>query len=148
MGCVTPFLILAHVLSPFMRVLGDYLMRALLVIFLLTFLDGCATSKTMDEEVEEMRKEALSELDVYGCIMQGKVVAAVGMFGTPACIELYSDGGKKCDDSSQCQGTCITREVIENGTHTSGICQGSGIDVFGCYNTINDGVAGPGVCVD
>jgi|GEM_PF-2597010 len=123
-------------------------MRALLVIFLLMFLNGCATSKTMDEKVEEMMKKDLSEMDVYGCITQGKVVAAVGMFGTPSCIDLYSDGGKECGDSSQCQGECITREVIGNGIRTSGICQGSGVDSFGCYNTIHDGVAGPGICYD
>lgn len=68
------------------------------------------------------------------------------MFGMPSCIDLYSDGGKKCDDSSKCQGECITKEFIDEGAGSSGFCQGSGVDVFGCYNTIHNGIAGPGGC--
>lgn len=123
-------------------------MRPLLLISIALFLAGCMSTKTMDEEVEEMRRKALSDLDVYECIMQGKAVAAVGMFGTPSCIEIYSDGGKTCTESSECQGECTSRDVLDEGTKTSGTCQGSGVDGFGCYNIIKNGVAGPAICYD
>lgn len=102
----------------------------------------------MDREVETMRKKALRDLDVYECIMQGKVVAAVGMFGTPSCIEIYSDGGKICNDSSECQGACTSKEVIKEGTKSTGYCRGSEIDAFGCFNVITKGMAEQPICQD
>ena len=109
---------------------------------------SCATTKSMDEEVEAMRKVALKELDVYSCIMEGKAVAAVGMFGTPSCIEIYSDGGKVCTDSSECQGACTSREVLETGAKTTGFCRGNEKDAFGCFNEISNGVAEHAICHD
>jgi hypothetical protein len=102
----------------------------------------------MDQEVEAMRKKALREMDVYGCLMQGKVVAAVGMFGTPSCIGIYSDGGKICNDSSECQGACTSADVIKEGTKTTGFCRRSEIDGFGCFNVITNGVAEHAICQD
>lgn len=112
------------------------------------WLISCASTKSMNEEVEAMRIEALKELDVYSCIMEGKAVAAVGMFGTPSCIEIYSDGGKLCDDSSECQGACTSREVLAEGAKTAGFCRGSEIDAFGCFNVISNGVAEHAICQD
>ena len=102
----------------------------------------------MDEEIKAKRIEILKDLDVYGCIMDGKAVAAVGMLGTPSCIEFYSDGGKICSDGSECQGACTSREVLVEGTKTTGFCRGSEIDAFGCFNVISNGVAEHAICQD
>ena len=131
-------------------------MRVLLIIALSFALTACATTQSaptsptsnMDSEVKDMREQAVDEFNVYECIMQGKAVVAAGMHGMPACIDIYSDGGKVCSDSSECEGRCTTREVVEAGARISGVCQGSGLDRFGCYNQISNGVARPAICVD
>jgi hypothetical protein len=102
----------------------------------------------MDKEVEAMRKKALKKLNVYECLMKGEVVAAVGMFGTPSCIEIYSDGGKICSDSSECQGACTSEDVIKEGAKSAGHCRGSESDGFGCFNVITNGVAEQPICQD
>ncbi len=101
----------------------------------------------MDEKVEEMRMQALGEIDTYACIMEGKVIAAVGMFATPSCISLYSDGGKTCTDSTDCEGDCTSREVLDTGIKASGFCQ-VGYGDPSCYNLINQGITEHAVCSD
>ncbi len=61
----------------------------------------------------------------------------------PICLHDYSDGGKSCTASSQCEGDCLA----SNGT-VRGICQLNDAP-YGCYQTIEAARAGkPVLCVD
>ncbi len=128
-------------------VLGVRAMRVMSLASILFFLTACSSPMTMDEQVEYDRRRALSELDIMGCLMAGKVIAAGGMFATPACIELHSDGGKICQDSAECEGLCTSKEVIQNGMKATGFCQ-LGFKDPSCYNEISHGVAKDAICED
>ena len=122
-------------------------MKVLSLILMLLFLAACTSTMTMDEEVEQNRKQALSKIDILGCLMEGKVIASVGMFATPSCIKLHSDGGKICQDSSDCEGMCTSKEVLDNGVKANGFCQ-VGLGDPSCYNEIANGIAENATCAD
>ncbi len=124
-------------------------MKLLLPLVALLFLSACSGQQSLDEEVESSRKTALKGLDVYGCIMEGKAVVAVGMFATPACIDIYSDGGKPCQGGKDCEGSCITDAGTPPGTIVVGRCASSEKDYFGCYAGVgNGGVVMGTMCQD
>ena len=86
---------------------------------------------------------------VQACTAKGGAFSQQGMLGCYQCVVTYSDAGKDCQDSSDCQGKCkSTGEFIENGAkNQSGQCA-SDSSPFGCYQTIEEGVAQPAICVD
>lgn len=63
---------------------------------------------------------------------QGNLWQPQGMAQIPACISTYSDGGKSCTSSSQCQGECI----VTNSEKPAVCAQTS--SKFGCRATIED----------
>ena len=86
---------------------------------------------------------------VQACAAKGGTFSQQGMLGCYQCLLSYTDAGKACQDSSDCQGKCkSTGEFIENGAkNQSGQCA-SDSSPFGCYQTIEEGVAQPAICVD
>lgn len=86
---------------------------------------------------------------VQACTAKGGAFSQQGMLGCYQCVVSYSDAGKTCQDSTDCQGKCKnTGEFIENGAkNQSGQCA-SDSSPFGCYQTIEKGVAQPAICVD
>ena len=82
------------------------------------------------------------------CEAAGGTVERAGMRGWENCIQTFADGGKTCMDSSDCIGSCRTvGEFADGGSRVTGQCT-SNDNVFGCYQTVEDGVAGPALCVD
>lgn len=86
---------------------------------------------------------------VQACRVKGGDFLQQGMLGCYQCVLSYTDAGKVCQDSSDCQGQCkTTGEFIDNGAkNQSGQCA-SDSSPFGCYQTIEKGVAQPAICVD
>ena len=86
---------------------------------------------------------------VQACTAKGGAFLQQGRLGCYQCVVSYSDAGKTCQDSTDCQGKCKnTAEFIKNGTKNhSGQCA-SDSSGFGCYQTIEKGVAQPAICVD
>ena len=86
---------------------------------------------------------------VQACTVKGGAFSQQGMLGCYQCVVSYSDAGKACQDSSDCQGKCKnTGEFVEANAKTqSGQCA-SDSSPFGCYQTIEAGVAQPAICVD
>ena len=86
---------------------------------------------------------------VQACMAKGGAFLQQGRLGCYQCVVNYSDAGKACQDSTDCQGKCKnTGEFIESGTKNhSGQCA-SDSSGFGCYQTIEKGVAQPAICVD
>jgi hypothetical protein len=70
------------------------------------------------------------------------------MFGIPACVTYYSDGGKACGDDSQCEGHCFLPDVLEQGQRATGICERSEHDSFGCFSRIERGLVAVTMCQD
>ncbi|KAA0929285.1 hypothetical protein FQ082_00740 [Psychrobacter sp. ANT_H56B] len=86
---------------------------------------------------------------VRACTAKGGAFSQQGRLGCYQCVVTYIDAGKACQDSTDCQGKCKnTGEFIKSGTkNQSGQCA-SDSSGFGCYQTIEKGVAQPAICVD
>ena len=86
---------------------------------------------------------------VQACTAQSGVFSQQGRRGCYQCVLSYADAGKVCQDSADCQGKCkktgeFTDASVKN---QSGQCA-SDSSPFGCYQTIEKGVAQPAFCVD
>lgn len=86
---------------------------------------------------------------VQACTAKGGAFSQQGMLGCYQCVVSYRDAGKACQDSSDCQGKCKnTGEFLDANAKTqSGQCA-SDSSPFGCYQTIEEGVTQPAICVD
>lgn len=81
------------------------------------------------------------------CVKDGGKWQTVGMLGTYRCIHSFSDGGKPCKASSECQSKyCVASFVSNEGV--GGTCKPDD-NPFGCSATVEDMKAGkPIMCVD
>ena len=86
---------------------------------------------------------------VQACTAKGGAFSQQGMLGCYQCVVTYTDAGKACQDSSDCQGKCKnTGEFLDASTkNQSGQCA-SDSSPFSCYQTIEEGVTQPAICVD
>jgi hypothetical protein len=86
---------------------------------------------------------------VQACTAKDGAFLQQGRLGCYQCVVTYTDAGKACQDSTDCQGKCKnTGEFIAADVKTqSGQCA-SDSSLFGCYQTIEKGVAQPAICVD
>jgi hypothetical protein len=122
----------------------------LLTFLLLPLLTGCTwyEGQKFRSELREARADALKNIDRATCASVGGKVEGIGIFGIPACVQYYSDGGKSCRDQSECQGLCFSPEILERGTESAGTCQSSEHDSFGCISRIEDGKVADSMCQD
>jgi hypothetical protein len=122
----------------------------LLTSLLVPFLTGCTwyEAQKFRSELREAREDALRDIDRAACENAGGKVEGIGIFGIPACVQYYSDGGKPCRDKSECQGLCFRPEVLERGKESDGTCQSSEHDSFGCISRIEDGKVTDSMCQD
>lgn len=86
---------------------------------------------------------------VQACAVKGGAFLQQGRLGCYQCVVSYTDAGKTCQDSSDCQGKCQnTGEFVDtSASNQSGQCA-SDSSPFGCYQTIKKGIAQPAICVD
>ena len=101
-----------------------------------------------DHWLKKMRKEATKRIDYEKCAKEGGRVEGIGMFGTPACVHYYKDGGKHCQNKCDCEGKCYQDGLLPIGTPTTGTCQKSEHDDFGCISIIDNGVVVAAFCQD
>lgn len=84
------------------------------------------------------------------CAARGGKMLPQGRMQTMQCVVSYSDGGKRCTDGDQCEGSCRIPDVA-NAPHAGaaavGQCQPTS-SRFGCYTTVEDGKAEATICVD
>ncbi len=81
------------------------------------------------------------------CAALGGKLKQAGRMGRYACYAQYSDGGKSCTDSNECEGDCRAVGDAPTGTIARGQCTADSVP-FGCYAEIEKGVVGPYLCVD
>ena len=103
----------------------------------------------MDEEtrIRFLSTIARQEEDIRTCLSRGGRLVALA--GVASCYEAYTDGGKICSDSSECEGACVVEEplTVESGVATTGMCQPEE-PVSSCYATITNGIAGLTICIN
>ena len=124
--------------------------RALLTILIASALAGCQSLHDwqMERSVERSRAKALASIDLEACTASGGRIEGVGMFGTPACVVPYADAGAPCSDGADCRGLCKASEAAVIGEASTGTCQLTSHDHFGCFNRVEGGVAVSGPCID
>ena len=87
------------------------------------------------------------------CEASGGSMQPVGLTRSPACVVPTSDGGKRCKDSSECDGRCIVDDWDGDrpppvGTKVNGTCEASNL-TFGCFAEVRRGrIASHFLCVD
>lgn len=84
------------------------------------------------------------------CAARGGKMLPQGRMQSLQCVVSYSDGGKRCTDGDQCEGSCRIPDVSNApaaGAAAVGQCQPTSSG-FGCYTTVEDGKAEATICVD
>jgi hypothetical protein len=113
------------------------------------------------ERLKEIQRAAETEPEEKAsCENQGgKWGPLGGLANQTGCNIPYSDGGKTCSDSRQCQGECIVEDDLVSilkgkpvkefrpGQPVTGICTSWRI-MFGCFTYVRKGKVVPGLCID
>ena len=81
------------------------------------------------------------------CSAAGGAWRPVCMMQKPACVVTFKDAGKACSGASDCSGRCLAKGSPDMGAKAEGVCAVNN-DPCGCFQTVEDGVAQPGICVD
>lgn len=83
------------------------------------------------------------------CLAQGGGWEPICRLQRPACVLTFSDAGKACTDSSQCQGNCYAdlSQGPPDGKAVTGKCAVNS-NPCGCNSRVEGGKATPTLCVD
>lgn len=104
-----------------------------------------------DTQVQRKPNEADARVDSEKCEAAGGHVERRGMLNRQMCVIPFADAGEACQDSRDCEGRCLTSPRAdkrhETGGGVVGSCQNDNTR-FGCSTEVEDGVAGPGLCID
>ena len=117
--------------------------------------DLATTEETVPSDegptIEDMRDEALAEIDQEACREGGGEVRPEGMLGMPRCVTPYADAGEQCRDGSDCEGRCLGDDAVTDyeapAGEQLGLCEAND-SPFGCFAEINNGTAEAFLCVD
>lgn len=145
--------------------------------FIMIFISACSPSSTVltstpieknnvyvvvdSKEIESEQNTAIDSSTHYigsnypsieyvkACAAKGGKYSKEGMSQSYMCVVQFSDAGKACKSSTDCQGFCRSSgEFLDFGeTNQIGQCSSSS-SPFGCHQAIEDGVAGNAVCID
>jgi hypothetical protein len=88
--------------------------------------------------------------EAAACARRGGKMLPQGRMQSLQCVVSYSDGGKRCTDGDQCEGSCRIPDVTNApraGAAAVGQCQPTSSG-FGCYTTVEDGKTEATICVD
>jgi hypothetical protein len=118
----------------------------LMVFLSLFFISACQTSPVASDQKNTID---FSENLAKECLAKGGKYTKEGRLQAYRCVQQFSDAGKSCSDSSECQGSCTSSDTsIEAGkSNVTGICAAND-SPFGCHQTIEGGIAKGFLCVD
>lgn len=152
--------------SPYLALSPKKVSAIVMMLVMAFWLSACSVMSSPTLEVQPEQSDSATSNDkddplfyqacvyppnemVQACRVKGGAFLQQGKLGCYQCVLSYTDAGKVCQDSSDCQGQCKnTGEFIDNGAkNQSGQCA-SDSSPFGCYQTIEKGVAQPAICVD
>ena len=126
--------------------MSNRLVLCLMGLFSLLFISACQTHPMIDEQKSPTNS---SENLAKECIAKGGDYIKQGKLQMHRCVMQFSDAGKSCSDSSDCQGSCVNSELdIEPGkSNQIGTCAAND-SPFGCRQIIEGGVTKATLCVD
>jgi hypothetical protein len=82
------------------------------------------------------------------CAARGGAMHRICRMQSLQCVIRYADAGKSCRGKADCQGRCLAKgEFAREGEPTAGVCQATS-NPCGCHTLVEDGRAGPTMCVD
>ena len=118
----------------------------LMGLFSLLFISACQTPSVIDNQNAPVTS---SESLVKECLAKGGEYIKQGRLQMHRCVMQFSDEGKACSDSSDCQGSCLSSELdIEPGkSNQVGTCAAND-SPFGCRQIIEGGITKGTLCVD
>lgn len=99
------------------------------------------------QAVQKYVHDSKLDTDAAACAAQHGEIRRVCLTGTRMCVVNFSDGGKACRDSSECQGRCLADSPTQQGQQTTGKCAKAD-EPCGCFIMVKNGIAQPGLCVD
>jgi hypothetical protein len=127
-------------------------MRALLTLFVAAVLASCAPASAPTpgptEDLSVGYGKTPTAAQTAACSAQGGTYGQGGLGGFWHCVIPYADADKPCADKSDCRGEC---RAPPNQTPVRGEAPGrcaASNSHFGCYSRVENGVVGPGLCVD
>lgn len=85
--------------------------------------------------------------DWLACEREHGEMQRVGSRQNYLCVTRYSDAGNTCQNSSECQGSCVAVSAARPGRKVAGVCSAD-TNVFGCHTFVVDGRAQPRLCLD
>ena len=98
--------------------------------------------------LERVRAEKLAQIDVEECERNGGYIQGLCMFGMPACVIPFSDAGKPCSDSTECEGLCWNDDWgLAQGVEAIGKCTANAQECK-CGVKIRGGMVDGGICED
>lgn len=87
------------------------------------------------------------DTDAAACAAQHGEIRPVCLTGTRMCVVNFSDSGKACRDSSECQGRCLADPGTQQLQPATGKCAKAD-EPCGCFILVKNGIAQPGLCID
>lgn len=106
---------------------------------------SCAPSVPNEADLPPM---ARADHDLaQACEEEGGELMRVGRMQTERCVVAFPDAGKVCRDGDDCLGDCRAASAGPNTQTTTGVCAPNDLP-FGCNTPIENGRAGPTLCVD
>lgn len=126
-----------------------YKLIILFFVFIQFSFYGCSSQQdTGGAEIRKLYKERINSKAIKECEKNGGKVQEAGIMALPHCVITYPDAGKPCKNSSECTKSCLLIESNEPmGALVTGECQHNNLP-FGCYAPVENGIAGPAICVD
>lgn len=118
-------------------------------LFALIFVSACQTPAVTAEQNSTNNSLKSPENLAKECLAKGGTYTQQGRLQMYRCVMNFSDAGKSCSDSSECQGSCLSSDTdIAAGTsNLTGTCAATD-SPFGCRQIIEGGVSKGTLCVD
>ena len=121
------------------RTIGIHFVVLLMLIAMFAFLSGNEKSRKMRELGNVASSEACTDI--------GGSYLPVCESGTRMCIKEFSDSGKLCVSSMQCEGECRLPWNVNKGLFVMGQCQNNN-NPCGCWSSVEFGIVLRGICRD
>jgi hypothetical protein len=108
-------------------------------------LQEAITNAELDQDIRLRVRNVISQAaeDIYACEYRGDRIVTNDQHTW--CNDVYSDGGKVCSDSSECEGLCEVEGGARAGAEITGICEAEEGDAI-CSAIIARGVVSPMGC--
>ena len=119
----------------------------LIALFSLVFISACQTSPSATNVQND--PDYPSEALIKDCSAKGGKYIKQGKLQRYKCVTYFSDAGKSCSDSSECQGSCLNsnRLIETNTSNIVGQCASTD-SPFGCREIVENGVGKGFLCID